>query len=230
MFNTGGGAAIDLRLSVAHRSQIEALLASWQPPLTNVGDPTSCVLSSCDLRFEASLPLRDRPPLTQPAAGSMAIQEVFERAEWLSQSGNPVAYARHLRQEPLAGVDDKNILFQVARGDLQVPNPSTSAVLRAGDLADRATLYRHELVLADPDRPAAQEQLDAHPFLFFTLFPDLGDVGLAAQIQMAEYLASGGTLTLDPDGPGPIFEVPISTPLPETCNYPLAILGFEHCF
>ena len=219
VINTGGGADIDLRLSVEHRPDLGLILAQWQPPLTNVGDPASCVEGgTCDLRFDESLPLRRRPPIIEPAAGALAIQEAFERAEWLSQSGNPAAYAPHLRAEPLAGLKPKAVLFQMARGDRTVPNPSTTAVLRAGRLANATTLYRHDLVFGDPSRPGSDVD-DSHPFLFFGFFPGPSDIGLGAQRQMAEFPASEGRVFIDPDGAGPVFEVPIASPLPEDCGF-----------
>ena len=36
---------------------------------------------------------------------------------------------------------------------------------------------------------------------------------------MAIFLASDGTTTVDPDGSGPLFEVPIAGPLPEELNF-----------
>src|SRR5262249_13316220 len=75
--------------------------------------------------------------------------EVIENTEWVAQSGSPVAYAPHLRKDPLPGVPAKSIIFQFAKGDPAVPNPTTTAILRAGDLADRATFYRHDVAYAD---------------------------------------------------------------------------------
>ena len=44
-------------------------------------------------------------------------------------------------------------------------------------------------------------------------------IAVAAQQQIATFLASGGTVTIDPDGPGPLFETPIAGPLPEELNF-----------
>ena len=41
----------------------------------------------------------------------------------------------------------------------------------------------------------------------------------AAQVQIATFLSTGGAVTIDPDGAGPLFETPISGPLPETLNF-----------
>src|SRR4029453_9425737 len=70
--------------------------------------------------FNENLPLRDGVPLAVRLAdgnntiiqspviktvkGSMAIQEVMERSEWIMMAGEAVAYAPHLRKSPLAGV------------------------------------------------------------------------------------------------------------------------------
>ena len=42
---------------------------------------------------------------------------------------------------------------------------------------------------------------------------------IAAQRQIAEFLASGGTRTVDPDGAQGMFEVPLGGPLPEGLNF-----------
>lgn len=60
-----------------------------------------------------------------------------------------------------------------------------------------------------------------HTFLTGILTPPLAMqiVGLQAQAQIANFFASDGSDTIDPDGPGPLFESPIVLPLPETLNY-----------
>src|SRR5438093_2823 len=55
-----------------------------------------------------------------------------------------------------AAVPAKAVIYQMAKGDQSVPNPNGTAILRAGDLADRATFYRHDLpprfgLRGDPD-------------------------------------------------------------------------------
>ena len=72
-------------------------------------------------------------------SGAMAIQEVIDNTEWVLQSGNPVAYAPHLRKSPLHGIDPPLVIIQFAKGDQTVPNPTASAIFRAGDLTDRST-------------------------------------------------------------------------------------------
>jgi hypothetical protein len=105
------------------------------------------------------------------------------------------------------------LLLQFAKGDLTLPNPTNTAILRAGDLADRATFYRHDLLFAaNPTAPR-----DPHNFLT-SAAAALQPIGLAALRQMAVFFASHGATTVDPDGDGPLFETPIPLPLPETLN------------
>jgi hypothetical protein len=217
--NVAGGSIIEAsRLSTTTRSLIEQALASRVPPLTNVGD-----ISMGDFRFDENLPLRNQPPVINTVPGAIAIQEVIENAEWVAQAGGPVTYASHLRKQPLAGVPTKAVLYQFARGDQNIPNPTTTAILRAGDLADRAIFYRHDLAFADPARNPTGVQVPKNPhnFLFFSpfFFPAVGDVGAGALRQIAEFFASDGDLVIDPDGAGPLFEVPIVPPLPEDLGF-----------
>jgi hypothetical protein len=220
--NVAGGPFIEaIRLSPTFRSLIEQALAARVPPLTNVGD-----ISTGDLRFNENLPLRNQLPVINDVPGAIAIQEVIEQAEWVNQAGNSVAYAPHLRKAPLAGVAAKAVIYQFARGDQNVPNPTTTAILRAGDLADRATLYRHDLAFADPVRnpnpPGTAVPKNPHIFLFFSpgFFPAVADIARGALQQMAEFFASDSTSVIDPDGlEGPLFEVPIVPPLPEDLGY-----------
>jgi hypothetical protein len=44
-------------------------------------------------------------------------------------------------------------------------------------------------------------------------------ISLAAQRQAAVFLASMGATTIDPDDAGPLFEMPIRPPLPETLGF-----------
>jgi hypothetical protein len=147
-----GGALIEnFRLSPERRFVVETALAARIPPLINVGGT----------EFDENIPLRDQPPVTNTVAGAMEIQEFIEHWEWVSQSGNPVAYAPYLRKNPLEGMVAKSFIFQFARGDQIVPNPTSTAILRAGDLADRATFFRNDL--AHAENPAGPK--DPHGFL-----------------------------------------------------------------
>ena len=184
-----------------------ALLARTPSPFNgNPDDPTS---------FIEALPLRDLPPLINTAPGAMAIAQVLDRFEWVQQAGNPVSYAPHIRRQPLPGHAAKPVLIQFAKGDKTVPNPTTTAILRAGDLADRAVFFRNDLAYAlDP-------AVGKNPHVFLT---NIGNAAAApyavgAQTQTAVFFQTDGATVIDPDGAGPIFEVPIVPPLPEGLSF-----------
>ena len=137
--NVPGGAIIEIvRLSPAFRPLATLSLINRTPPLINLPG----------FAFNENMPLRNLPPLVDTVPGASAIQELFEWTEWAQQAGNPVAYAPHLRADPLDGVPAKSIILQFARGDQTVPNPTTSAIIRAGGIADRTTLFRNDLAFA----------------------------------------------------------------------------------
>lgn len=98
-----------------------------------------------------------------------------------------------------------------------MPNPTTTAILRAGDLADRTTLFRNDLARA------GNTAFPSNPHTFLTNIAALpgapGHAALAGQDQIAQFFASGGLTVLDPDGAAPFFETPIQIPLPEDLAY-----------
>ena len=95
------------------------------------------------------------------------------------------------------------------------PNPTTSALLRAGDLADQATFFRNDLLFAE--NPTVPK--DPHLFLTRST-PGLPDqpIALGAQQQIATFFASDGAVVIHPE-PAQFFEVPIVLPLPEDFNF-----------
>jgi hypothetical protein len=215
----------------AGRFTLGSLLDSRQPSLINF--PGIRVLGGREIDsplFHENLPLRDGIPLTVSLAdgtthviqspvindvsGAMAIQEVLDNMEWVSQAGSPVAYAPHLRRAPLQGVPAKSVIFQFAKGDLGAANPNTTAILRAGDLADRTLYYRHDLARAE--RPSLP--MNAHMFMVSIAVVAFRDIALAAQTQIAIFFASDGETIIHPE-PARFFEVPIQGPLPEDLNY-----------
>jgi hypothetical protein len=219
--NAVGGPAIDVnRLSPFNRPGLRANLGARVPPLLNINGGTD---------FNENLPLRDQPPLISTVAGADALQELFDRREWVYEPGNPVAYAPYIRKEPLQGVPQKSTIFQNSKGDQFVPNPTSTALIRAGDLADVETFYRNDLaVAADPLVPKT-------PHNFLNLFPPLSEplvkeIALDAQEQIATFFDSAGDAIINPDPR--FFEGPIVPPLPETCNYlfPLPPLGYPPLF
>src|SRR5262249_24644179 len=155
-------------------------------------------------------------PVSNNVVGAMELQEVFTNRLWVNQSANPVAYAPHLRKNPLAGVPAKSVIIQFAKTDQIVQNPMTTALLRAGDLADRATYYRNDLAFADD--PAVPK--NPHGFVNLILFPDplVAAIAQGAQKQIATFFETDGQVVIHPT-PEKYFEVPIQGPLPEDLNY-----------
>ncbi len=206
--NVAGGPLIDTaRLSPVNRKALGASLAASVPSLINIGGAD----------FNENLPLRDEPPLINTVPGADAIQQRFDENEWVAQPGNPVAYAPYIRKEPLEHVPGKSTIFQFAKGDEQVPNPTTTGILRAGELADVATYYRNDLaVAADPLVPNT-------PHTFLLRVPPrpfdstVYAIAFDAQEQIAAFFESDGDTVINPDPA--FFEVPIVQPLPETCNF-----------
>ncbi|HJY79776.1 MAG TPA: hypothetical protein VKK81_01650 [Candidatus Binatia bacterium] len=221
VLNVPGGPWIELlRLNPFARPLLSAALASRVPSLINVGGTT----------FNENLPLRDQPPVINTVPRAIEMQQLFENTEWVSQSANPVAYAPHFQRQPLDGVLAKSVIIQFAKGDKSMPNPLTTAMLRAGDLADRATFYRNDLAFNDLTRNPTGVEVpkDPHAFLLFNPFvalavlnfPGVFDLTLGAQQQIAHFFASDGETVIDPDGPdGSLFEVPIEGLLPEELNF-----------
>src|SRR5262249_7779735 len=108
----------------------------------------------------------------------------------------------------------KRVLLQVYAADANVENPQSSALIRAGDLRDRTTFYRHDLAIADT--PA----LEKNPHQLFQNLHVAANraLTLALQEQAAAFIASDGERTEQPM-PARYFEVPIRGPLPETLGY-----------
>jgi hypothetical protein len=153
-------------------------------------------------------------PLINDVPGAMAIQGVFKNAEWAMLPGDGLACFPHLREEPLAGMAPKSIIFQFDKGDQNVPNPFSSALLHSGGLTDRTTFYRHDVAFADnPTIPK-----NGHTFLTGVGNPAWKDVALGAQEQIASFFASDGKEIIHPE-PQRFFEVPIAPPLPEDLSY-----------
>ena len=191
------------RLSPVNRPGFGGLLNARVPSLINADGLTS--IGGVALNppfFNENLPRDGEPPVVNTIPGAIAIQQVIQRVEWLS--GLPFTFAPYLRRSPLPGIPVRPVLIQFGKGDQQIPNPSTGAWLQASDLADRATFYRHDLAwAADPTRLK-----DPHTFMIRTDTVNMRNIALAAQRQLATFLASDGVEVINPDGT--LFEVPIS--------------------
>jgi hypothetical protein len=204
--NVGGGAIVDItRMSPVFRGGF------FTPAVAARG------LLNAGTQANENMPFRNEPVRVNDVPGAMAIQDFIDQSEWGAQRGNPVAYAPHLRKDPLRGNPVKDVIVQFAKGDVTVPNPTNSAIVRAGELEDRTTYYRHDLTVAiDPT-------VTRNPHTFLTGIASsqaiMRAVAAQAQAQIAHFFATDGSDTVDPDGAGALFETPIVLPLPETLNF-----------
>jgi hypothetical protein len=192
--NVPGGPIIEIaRLSPSFRPLVGISLITRTPSLYNNPSPDPLLTN-----FDENMPLRNLPTVIDTVLGASAIQELIDRTEWAQQAANPAAYAPFLTPS--------KVILQFARGDKTVPNPTTSAILRACGCASRATLFRNDLAFAaNPSVPK-----NPHTFLTNISVPSVALYALAAQAQIATFFAGDGATTLDPDGPGPFFETPTS--------------------
>lgn len=210
--NVSGGSITEVARLGSFRFLSGISLAERQPILFNGPPPSASNLASFTL-FNENIPLRDQPVLVNTVPGALAIQTVLENTEWVSEPANPSAYAPHIRLDPLPGMQPKRIIFQFAKGDETVPNPTASAVVRAGEFIDRTSFYRNDLAFAaNPATPT-----NPHTFLTNIGVPAGAPYAIAAQSQIAVFFATDGQQVINPVPV--IFETPIAGPLPETLNF-----------
>jgi hypothetical protein len=178
VLNVAGGPIAEIaRQSPVFRGLAVNQLRRRRPPLLNGEND-----------FTESIPLPGEAPVRDPGPGALAIQGYLDRAEWLTQPANPVAFAPYLRQAPLPGVPPRPVLFQWAAGDQTVPNPTTVALLNAGLLQSASSLYRYDVVGAG----FSERFKNPHAFLTWTAFPEVHAIGRAAQEQVVRFFLSGG--------------------------------------
>jgi hypothetical protein len=215
VLNVPGGSIPEIaRLSPAFRALVGQALITRTPSLFNgTFDPLNPVASL--QTFNEDMPLTGEPVRIDTVPGADAIQQYVDDSIWAQAPADPVAYASHIRLDPLAGVDPKAIIVQFAKGDETVPNPTASALIRAGGLEDRATYFRNDLAFATVPGYTVK---NPHTFLS-NISGAAAPLAVAAQQQIGTFLGSGGTTTIDPDGAGPLFETPIAGPLPEQLNF-----------
>ncbi len=232
VLNGAGGTSVDVaRLAITGRPLGIGYLASVHPPLLNV--PPAPPEPYFHDAFNDNYVFRDAAPVTNNVFGAMAIQAAFEAADWLGMLGDPLSYAPHLKQAPLAGVPPKSTLFQFGLGDLEVPNPTESAVVRAAGAQSSAWFLRFDnAARIAPDLvpvgvkevgfPILPHRVLSNPTIFN--YPNETPLALAEQQQVAAYFASDGTTNPDPNPflTGPfagqsVFEIPAV--LPEKLNY-----------
>jgi hypothetical protein len=200
VLNVGGGSVADIvRLGRSYHSYGVDFLRGRS--LLNRGDD-----------FDDAWPLRDQPVKILDTAGAIEIQELFERLEWLQAQGDPLFFAALLKQAA------KPVLWLFARGDQSVPNPASSALVRAAGMRETTWLYRHDL--ARQALPSLDE--NPHTYMVNLLSLQTLAVALAAQQQAAGFLATGeignpNSQVLRFLFGKSVFEVP--EVLPEELNY-----------
>jgi hypothetical protein len=197
--NVAGGSIIEVARLGGFRPLVGIALATRVPPIYNA------VPNATFTNFNENMPLRNLPTVIDTVPGASTIQAVLDNTEWAQQAANPAAYAPYISMP---------VIMQFARGDQTVPNPTTSAILRAGGLADRATLFRNDLAFAA--NPATPK--NPHTFLTNIANPAVAAFAFAAQQQIATFFTSDGATTIDPDGAGPFFETPTSM-VPEDTGF-----------
>lgn len=184
-------------------------MSAHKPSLFNAGNS-----------FEASWALRYQDVKLIEAPGAIAVQEWFERNEWVSLPGDPLAYAPHLCSSTLPGVPIKPVLFQMEWADRTAPNPAGTNLIHAANLRESTSVYRHDLARAiAPNLPA-----DPHMIFYNPPATDQARaIWTAGQKQIAEFLAGDGARILDindivrPMFGKDLFEIPAW--LPEVMNY-----------
>ena len=217
VLNVGGGSALDIaRWAPDYHSLAQQVVAGYTPSLLNVGSD-----------YNENYALRNQPPKTNNVAGAIDIQNLFGELDWLQASGDPLSFAPHLSLTPLANVPAKPALFQFAVGDQSVPNPQSSALIRAAGMFNSSTLYRDDLAGPVAAFLCCELPANPHPFLADTSNPATVIMSSAAQQQVAGFLASGGKTVPDANAilkqllPFPTTATLFETPAPdiETLNF-----------
>ncbi len=231
VLNGDGGTSVDVaRLSISGRPLASAYLESLSPELLNV--PPAPPEAYFNDNFNDNYVFRDVSPVVNNVPEAPALQAAFETADWLGMVGDPLAYAQHLTVAPLAGVPRKTTLFQFGLGDLEVANPTESAIVRAAQALPSTWYLRFDIAanlqpsLLGVEQAGVPYPILPHRFLsnptIFGVTPELS-ISLAEQQQVAKFFEGwafpDANRYLTPPfaaGDG-LFEW--SPPLPETLNF-----------
>ena len=220
MLSTPGGlnGRNDLaRMRPAERPDVGVYLGDRSPSLLN--SPGLTHVGGIPVTgpfFNENIPLRNLGVLVNDVEGAIELQRVFDRIEWSQQSGDGSAYAAHVRRQPLAGMVAKPMIVHLSKGDLTAPNPRTTEMVRAGDLADRVTYFRNDLAFTEDP---ARVPKNPHAWLQrFTVAGITGQISRGGQRQVGVFFATDAAQTIVPD-PTRFFETPITSALPEDYSY-----------
>jgi len=194
--NVGGGSALPTLLYGSGRG---GELRAWMDRFGFTG-----------LEAGPGLPFRYEPVRVLGNPLLAAWQDFLAALEWAEAPGAPASYAPHLKSATLPGVPIKRTLFQIARGDRTVPNPSNSLLVRSANMLESTSVYRHDLAVAQV------RGLPANPHTFLAAIEPsaFSAAGFAAQQQAIIYMESADPVIPNVNGslaryfPSPVFEVP----------------------
>jgi pimeloyl-ACP methyl ester carboxylesterase len=207
VLNVGGGTVVDIgRLQPPPNLGMEYLIQR-NPPVQ------SDFLAGFAFRGESK----------SVTTADLEAAKLFEVAEWYNMAGDPLAFASALKGKP--------VLFQIALGDMEVPNPANSNLIRAASGEKSTWLYRFDLAV---QTPGADLPLQPHRFLGdkeMNTSDARRSVAIAAQSQIADFINSGGATISNPNGylgapflsNSGIFEKP--KVLPDMLNWPALPAG-----
>ena len=234
VLNAGGGPSTDIaRFAITGR----ALGIQYLSGLNLLNGPSKDPASPFHDAFDDEYVYRDQDPKIDSVPGALPIQAAFEAAEWLGMPGDPLAFAPHFKTWPLDGVPVKSTLFQSSTGDLEVPNPTNAALVRAADGLCSSTLFQfdkavqgHSELLGvfaaiDPTQPISPtnalpilpHRILSNPTIFDV--PAEKSIALAEQQTVASFFLSDGQNTpdsnsflTDPISPATPFFLPNAVP------------------
>ena len=233
VLSAGGGSNVDVaRLTIPGRQIGTAYLAELG--LLNV--PPAPPQAYFHDAFNDEYPYRRQLTIDNGSVpGAVAIQAAFEAADWLGTSGDPLAYAPHLKRFPLPGVPAKSTFFQYSWGDLEEPNPANSALIRAAGGKSSSWLFRFDtaaqfhpeiLGIMSPDfpLPILPHRILSNPTIFDEGNGAETSIALAEQQATAAFFDSDGQMVPNPNlyltapfAGLTLFEQP--TLLPERLNF-----------
>jgi hypothetical protein len=202
------------RLQPGGRPALGRELGSQIPSLVNSAYGITSVggITVASPLFNENIPFRDEDPLVENIPGARLIRRYLDRFRWRMQGAEPTAFIARLRREPPHGVSARPTVLWMARADQSSPNPTTSELIRAGDLQDRTVYYRHDLFYAA--NPVGNLK---NPHTIYRLQgPVMQPITVAIQEQLSQFFESDGALM---NQTSPYFEVPMQSPLPEDLDY-----------
>jgi pimeloyl-ACP methyl ester carboxylesterase len=240
VLNGDGGTSSDIaRLAITGRSLGAMFLQSvGDPALWNVAAGMAQPEEYFHDVFNDNYVFRNDPPRVNGIGGAIQVQAAFAAADWMGMPGDPLAFAPHLKNAPLSGVPAKRILFQFGYGDLEVPNATESAVVRAAG-AESTTSYLHFeaaaaahpslLTVQDPSTPMLPilpHRVLSNPTIFTPGNEAELSLALAEQQQTSDFFSSNGSSITDsnkylsaPFSPSDrVFQTPANS-LPDALNF-----------